>query len=168
MSIDPAPPPARGDMTREALIQAAIEAFGRSGFDAASTRAIATAAGVNQALIGYHFRGKPGLYLAALQHIAAAVQQRMGPLVATISAELGLLPRHPGLHGELEPRRRGGERQRRAAVEDLDREAVDPRQRDVVALERVEGELTQGIGAHHRSGETPTHEHGRGLLHRRS
>jgi TetR/AcrR family transcriptional regulator, regulator of cefoperazone and chloramphenicol sensitivity len=78
-----------GDTTREALIQAAIDAFGRSGFDAASTRAIAQAAGVNQALIGYHFRGKSGLYHAVLQHIAAQIQRRIGPLAAAIEAELG-------------------------------------------------------------------------------
>lgn len=77
-----------GDATREALIKAAIDVFGHSGFSGASTRAIAAAAGVNQALIGYHFRGKPGLYLAALEHIAAAVQQRIGPIVTAIEAEL--------------------------------------------------------------------------------
>ena len=54
----------RGDITREAFIQAAIEIFGRDGFHAASTRAIAERAGANQALIGYHFRGKLGLYKA--------------------------------------------------------------------------------------------------------
>ncbi|HET6470821.1 MAG TPA: TetR family transcriptional regulator, partial [Pseudomonadales bacterium] len=46
------PSSTRGDQTREALIDAAIEIFGRDGFRAASTRSIADAAGVNQALIG--------------------------------------------------------------------------------------------------------------------
>lgn len=78
----------RGDATREALIKAAIEIFGRDGFDAASTRAISESAAVNQALIGYHFGGKPGLYLAALKFIADSVTARMGPLVASIEAEL--------------------------------------------------------------------------------
>jgi AcrR family transcriptional regulator len=80
--------PARGDTTRDALIKAAIEIFGRDGFDAASTRAISDAAGVNQALIGYHFGGKPGLYLAALRSIADSVARRMGPLVDAIDADL--------------------------------------------------------------------------------
>jgi AcrR family transcriptional regulator len=79
----------RGDSTREALVKAAIETFGRDGFAAASTRAISEAAGVNQALIGYHFGGKPGLYLAALKFIADSVTARMGPLVAAIETELG-------------------------------------------------------------------------------
>lgn len=78
----------RGDATREALIRAAIDVFGRDGFDAASTRALSRAAGVNQALIGYHFGGKPGLYLAALQFIADSVAARMGPLVDAIETEL--------------------------------------------------------------------------------
>ena len=79
----------RGDTTREALIRAAIEIFGRDGFGAASTRAISESAGVNQALIGYHFGGKPGLYLAALKFIADSVTARMGPLVGAIETELG-------------------------------------------------------------------------------
>jgi AcrR family transcriptional regulator len=78
----------RGDTTREGLIQAAIEVFGRDGFTAASTRAISEAAGVNQALIGYHFGGKQDLYLAALRFIAGNVTARMGPLVEAIEAEL--------------------------------------------------------------------------------
>ena len=80
--------PARGTATREALVTAAIEVFGRDGFGAASTRAISQAAGVNQALIGYHFGGKPGLYNAALRHIAESVRARMGPLLEAIEAEL--------------------------------------------------------------------------------
>lgn len=82
-------PPARGAATRAALIEAAIHVFGHDGFDAASTRAIADEAGANQALISYHFGGKPGLYLAAMQHIANRVAARLGPLAATIEAELG-------------------------------------------------------------------------------
>jgi AcrR family transcriptional regulator len=85
---EPTSSPTRGEPTREALIGAAIEIFGRDGFDAASTRAISEAAGVNQALIGYHFGGKPGLYLAALRFIAASVSARLGPLLEPIEADL--------------------------------------------------------------------------------
>ena len=80
--------PTRGDVTRQALILTAISIFGRDGFDAASTRAISKAAGVNQALIGYHFGGKPGLYAAALRHIAENVSARIGPLLGLIESEL--------------------------------------------------------------------------------
>jgi len=78
----------RGDITREALIQAAIEIFGRDGFHAASTRAIAERAGANQALIGYHFRGKLGLYLAAFEYIIDQIAARIGPIVDRIADEL--------------------------------------------------------------------------------
>jgi len=80
--------PTRGDATRESLIASAIEIFGRDGFGAASTRAIAQAAGVNQALIGYHFGGKPGLYMAALRHIADSVTARLAPLLGAIETQL--------------------------------------------------------------------------------
>jgi AcrR family transcriptional regulator len=79
---------ARGDATREALISAAIAVFSREGFHAASTRAIAEAAGVQQALIGYHFRGKEGLYLAVFEHIAGQLEARLGPVIQTIEKTL--------------------------------------------------------------------------------
>lgn len=78
----------RGDTTRKALVTTAIAIFGRDGFDAASTRAISQAAGVNQALIGYHFGGKPGLYAAALRHIAENINARIGPLLGDIESKL--------------------------------------------------------------------------------
>ena len=80
--------PTRGDATREALIRAAVEIFGRDGFNATGTRALAECAGVNQALIAYHFGGKAGLYLAALEHIVGRVRERIDPLLAAIDAEL--------------------------------------------------------------------------------
>jgi AcrR family transcriptional regulator len=76
--------PPRGDATRESLIATAIEVFAREGFHAASTRSIAAAAGVNQALIGYHFRNKDGLYLAVFQYIAERIAERLGPLAGAI------------------------------------------------------------------------------------
>ena len=79
----------RGDATREALIRAAVEIFGRDGFNATGTRALAEAAGVNQALIAYHFGGKAGLYLAAIEFIVERVRERIDPLLAAINAELG-------------------------------------------------------------------------------
>lgn len=81
--------PTRGDATREALIRAAVDIFGRDGFNATGTRAVAEAAGVNQALIAYHFGSKAGLYLAAIGHIVERVRQRIDPLLAAIDAELG-------------------------------------------------------------------------------
>ncbi len=78
----------RGGATREALIAAAIQVFGRDGFHAASTRAIAEAAGVQQALIGYHFQGKEGLYVAVFEHIARQLRERIGPVADAVDAAL--------------------------------------------------------------------------------
>jgi TetR/AcrR family transcriptional regulator, regulator of cefoperazone and chloramphenicol sensitivity len=78
---------ARGDQTRESLIDAAVEVFGRDGFRAASTRSIADLAGVNQALIGYHFGGKPGLYIAVFDRITRRVAQYLSPVTQAIEQQ---------------------------------------------------------------------------------
>jgi AcrR family transcriptional regulator len=64
------------------LLEAGLELFGRYGFDGVSTRALAAAACVNLAAIPYHFGGKEGVYLAVVDHLAAAVE---GPLSATVA-----------------------------------------------------------------------------------
>ena len=78
----------RGDVTKEALLASAIAVFARDGFHAVSTRDIAHISGVNQALIGYHFRNKEGLYLAVFEHIAKQIKARIGPLADAIEAAL--------------------------------------------------------------------------------
>jgi AcrR family transcriptional regulator len=93
MNRTASPPPAiRGDATREALIAAALVVFARDGFDAASTRTIAERAGINQALIGYHFGGKEGLYLAVFDHITQRLQTLIGPLVQSTAQQLDAAP----------------------------------------------------------------------------
>ncbi|MBB3989763.1 CerR family C-terminal domain-containing protein [Croceicoccus naphthovorans] len=63
-------------------MNAAIRLFGRVGYDGASTRAIAAACGKPMSAITYHFGGKRGLYLAAAEHIAAKMSERIAPLRA--------------------------------------------------------------------------------------
>jgi AcrR family transcriptional regulator len=52
---------------RERILAAAIDAFARGGFEGASTREIAEAAGVTDPLLFYHFKSKSELYLASVQ-----------------------------------------------------------------------------------------------------
>lgn len=61
--------------TRTSLIQAALRQFGREGFAAASTRAIAAEAGTNISSIAYHFGGKDELRLACADFVAARIGQ---------------------------------------------------------------------------------------------
>jgi AcrR family transcriptional regulator len=79
---------ARGEVTREAILAAAMEVFGRDGFHAASTRAIASAANTNQALIGYHFGNKERLYLTVFEHIANRIEALLGPTIEHVEAQL--------------------------------------------------------------------------------
>ncbi len=53
--------------TREAVLVAARTAFAERGYDGASIRAIAAAAGVDPALVHHYFGTKDGLFLAAVQ-----------------------------------------------------------------------------------------------------
>lgn len=57
------------DVTRTALIQAAVHEFAAHGFDGASTRAIAARAGVHQPQINYHFASKLELWRAAVDEL---------------------------------------------------------------------------------------------------
>lgn len=59
----------RGDLTRQALLDAALVEFAASGFDAASTRAIAGRAGVRQGQLTYHFASKDVLWQATVDHL---------------------------------------------------------------------------------------------------
>lgn len=61
--------------TRALLIKAALRQFGRQGFEAASTRAIAAEAGTNISSIAYHFGGKDGLRLACADAVAEQIEQ---------------------------------------------------------------------------------------------
>jgi len=75
----------RGEETREQLIQAGLEIFGRVGFEGASTRQIAQAAGANLAAIVYHFGGKEALYVAVAEYIAGRITADLAPLVVMAS-----------------------------------------------------------------------------------
>ena len=57
--------------TRNGLVDAALATLKEEGYSGTTARAIAARAGVNQALVFYHFGGVDGLLLAALDAAAA-------------------------------------------------------------------------------------------------
>lgn len=55
--------------TRRKILAAAVEEFAALGYEGASTRTIASEAGVKHTLVTYHFGGKEGLWRAAISSI---------------------------------------------------------------------------------------------------
>src|ERR1700722_16168056 len=64
---------ARGEETRARIVTAALKMVGERGFDGASTRDLATSAGVNAPALQYYFDNKEGVYLACAEHIVSRV-----------------------------------------------------------------------------------------------
>jgi AcrR family transcriptional regulator len=62
--------------TRRRLVEAAIDHFARYGLHGASSRELARAAGVNVAIVNYHFRSKEGLYDAAVDEVYRRMRAR--------------------------------------------------------------------------------------------
>src|SRR2546423_1022423 len=69
------------EVTRAAILEAALQEFATEGLAGARTDHIARAAGVNKALLYYYFEDKETLYGAALDHV-------FGALATTINAVL--------------------------------------------------------------------------------
>jgi AcrR family transcriptional regulator len=67
---------AAGDATRQALLDAAEELLISEGAAAITTRRVADRAGVNQALVHYHFGTVEELLLAVLERVSEAVKDR--------------------------------------------------------------------------------------------
>src|ERR1700761_648399 len=60
----------RGEETRARIITAAMKLFGAKGYEGASTRDIAAAAGVNAPALQYYFDNKEGVFRACIEYIA--------------------------------------------------------------------------------------------------
>ena len=76
----------RGEETKQRIIAAAIEIFGRHGYAGTSTRDIATAAAVNTPALQYYFDGKLGLYKACVEQLTGLVSERIAPAVQQCQA----------------------------------------------------------------------------------
>jgi AcrR family transcriptional regulator len=68
--------------TPQALMRAGSELFSERGFDGVPIEDLATRAGVNKALVSYHFGGKRGLYVAILESAFAAMSERLKAIEA--------------------------------------------------------------------------------------
>ena len=60
---------------RSLLVAAATPLFARKGLHGVSVRELARAAGVNLAMVSYHFGGKEGLYAAVVEEQFASLRQ---------------------------------------------------------------------------------------------
>lgn len=81
----PRTPAPHGEATRARIVRAAGKAFSSKGFDAASTREIARAAGVPQGQLTYHFPNKDVLWRAAADHIFGQLRGAVEGRVAALS-----------------------------------------------------------------------------------
>ncbi|WP_213881501.1 CerR family C-terminal domain-containing protein [Pseudomonas sp. dw_358] len=71
----------RGEQTRARIIEAAVAVFGQRGYEGASTREIAAAAGVNAPALQYYFEGKEGVYLQCVEQMISLLWRQMGGTV---------------------------------------------------------------------------------------
>jgi AcrR family transcriptional regulator len=77
-----------GTSSRERILAEAERIFGAHGFDGASIRQLANAAGVPVALVSYHFGSKEGLYRAVFERrVPTVVEQRLAGLAIAMSEQ---------------------------------------------------------------------------------
>lgn len=77
--------------TKERLILAGLELFGREGFAGVTTRALSAAAKANQSAIPYYFGGKQGLYEAVAHHVAEGLTVQMREVMAHVQEQAPLV-----------------------------------------------------------------------------
>jgi TetR/AcrR family transcriptional regulator len=101
----------RSLLTKQKLLDAALEAFSESGFKGTSTRDIAARAGVHHPLITYHYSNKDRLWRSAVKYVfrdfIAALQKAQEEhasdcpktrFAAMIRIYVHYAARHPALH----------------------------------------------------------------------
>lgn len=89
----------QSEQTRRRLLDATRDLVVANGWSSTSSRAIAERAGINQALINFHFKGKAGLFRATLDLCVAEIEKDFGPwmeapsLAAYIDKSVESIPR---------------------------------------------------------------------------
>ncbi|MCZ8159106.1 MAG: CerR family C-terminal domain-containing protein [Rhizobiaceae bacterium] len=77
-----------GEGTRQRLVAAALDLFGRKGFEGVGAREIAAAAGTPLGAISHHFGTKEALYRAALELVRQNMGASLAPAVARAQESL--------------------------------------------------------------------------------
>jgi AcrR family transcriptional regulator len=80
--------PTRGEETRKKLMDAGLHLYATVGYSAVTTRRIAQEAGVSHSAIGFHFRGKEGLYQAVLNNMIQTISRTCRAFTSHIEAHL--------------------------------------------------------------------------------
>jgi AcrR family transcriptional regulator len=86
----------RGASTSEGILRAALRLMAENGYNGVSLRKICIEAGVNLALLNYHFGTKAQLLLAIFQRWGAGVAHERMRLLTRLEAQ------HPGGHPPME------------------------------------------------------------------
>lgn len=141
--------------TRERILQAAIELIAEVGGDRVRTRAVAERAGVNQALVHYHFGS-----ITALVHAAdeAAMTRESDPFFAALEGEVTVSGLVEGLFAAIE---KIGEPtpELMVGIDMLTRATRDPDSRTSakVMLAELRGLVRDRLAAAQRRGEISEH-----------
>src|SRR5947208_14651865 len=91
--------------TREALLAAGAELFAERGYDGVPVTAIAQRAGVNKAMINYHFGGKRKLYLASVSVTFAEIVAGVEKLAESPRPAPQVLSARSAVLGDMAPAR---------------------------------------------------------------
>jgi AcrR family transcriptional regulator len=93
------------EVRRASILDAAEGVFGSAGYHQATTRDIAVAAGVSEALLYQHFDSKRGLFEAVIERAAADLEARLraaagadDPLTAAVDGFFGFVEDHSELY----------------------------------------------------------------------
>lgn len=126
-------PKTRRSSSDARILEAAAEEFAARGFDGARVDRIAARAGLNKAMLYYHFRGKAALHraiitdlfrsladvLTADQRLPGTPEERVRRFIRTIASETVARPHFPSIW--LREMAEGGRHLDRGVFEDLSR-----------------------------------------------
>lgn len=93
------------DSSRTAICDEAVRLFAEHGFDGTTVEMIASAAGVNKAMISYHFGGKEKLYAAILDAVFEAASERLAAVRDAEAPADEKLARYIRVFAELQAQR---------------------------------------------------------------